>query len=170
MRPLKVKDTLIGEGVPKTIVPIMDTDPELLAASATDAVKAGCDLVEWRADFLDDLEDPNMLRLAAYAVAEALPDTPTIATIRTKDQGGVVELDKKAYIQLIRALINTEAPDIIDIEYSTVDDQTLDELIALAHAHHIKVIVSEHDFEGTPTVSSMVTLLDLIAQSGPDIA
>lgn len=170
MQPLKVKGILIGEGQPKTIVPIMDTVPELLSVSAADAINAGADLVEWRADFLDGLEDPNTLRIAAYAVAEAIPDTPVVATIRTKDQGGLVELDQKTYAKLIRTLINTEVMDIIDIEYSTIDERALDELIALAHAHHIMVISSVHDFEGTPTVPSMVMLLTMMAQTGADIA
>ena len=170
MRPLKVKGTLIGAGQPKTIVPIMDTVPELLSVSAADAINAGADLVEWRADFLDGLEDPNTLRIAAYAVAEAIPDTPVVATIRTKDQGGLVELDQKTYAKLIRTLINTEVMDIIDIEYSTIDERALDELIALAHAHHIMVVSSAHDFEGTPTVPSMVMLLTMMAQTGADIA
>ena len=48
-------------------------------------------------------------------------------------------------------------------------DETASQLIAYAHANGVKVIASNHDFEGTPTLEEIVARLQKMQDLGADI-
>ena len=52
MRTVKVRNTVLGEGLPKICVPITGTSEMEIKTQAEAAALAGADLVEWRADYL----------------------------------------------------------------------------------------------------------------------
>ena len=165
---LSIKDVRIGEGRPKTIVPVLDVTREDVVASARRAVAAGADCVEWRADFSRNPHDAGELVATARALGDALPRTPLIATLRTKGQGGRLEADGAEYVQLVRSLISAGGPDIIDIE-SAAGDTCVRELARLARGHGKHAIVSHHDFAGTPETSWMTDELRRMADLGASI-
>lgn len=54
MNPLVVRGCAFGMGHEKICVPLMAADIPALRQQAKAAIKAGCDLVEWRVDALKD--------------------------------------------------------------------------------------------------------------------
>lgn len=164
MAAIEIKGVRIGVERPKTIVPLLDATLEELVEAARRAVAAGADCVEWRADFLDDPHDVAALQAAARALAEALPATPLIATLRTTGQGGRLGADPEEYARLVNALTATATPgeatgpDVVDIELGSGDD-TVRELVATARQHGVRTIVSHHDFERTPGTDWMADKL-----------
>ena len=52
METIKVKNVIIGEGMPKICVPLVPEKLEQLSAEAAMARESGCDIVEWRLDRL----------------------------------------------------------------------------------------------------------------------
>ena len=167
MSAFSVKGMRIGVGRPKTIVPLLDATLEGLLDSAHRAVTAGADCVEWRADFWEDAHEAGSLSRAAAKLVAALPTTPVIATLRTKGQGGRLEANPCEYERLVHALVWGGA-DLVDVELGA-GDYVVRSLVEEAHREGLHAIVSHHDFERTPSVSSMEQILLTEAGMGADI-
>ena len=56
-KPIQIKNLTLGAGIPKICVPLTGTTEEKICQEAEDAKKAGADLVEWRADFYEELQN-----------------------------------------------------------------------------------------------------------------
>ena len=168
MATLCIKGMRVGEGRPKTIVPIMDASDDGLLRSARRAIDAGADCLEWRADYLANARDPHALARAARALGSQLGSTPLIATLRTASQGGLLDVDDDAYAELVRALMNCGADNLIDIEH-TRGDELARTLVLEAHRAGLHAIVSYHDFASTPPTQAMVDKLCELRACGADI-
>ena len=168
MATLEVGNMLIGEGRPKAIVSIMDTDAQGLMNTCERALHDGADLLEWRADFWPD-GSPDALSATCRFLAEALASkAPFIFTYRTKGQGGQVEVTREQYRDVLSSVIVQGKPNFVDIEL-WVGDDAVRELVDLAHQHGALAIVSHHDFESTPSVDQMESLLLHMADLGADV-
>ncbi len=166
MRSFCIKGVRIGEGRPKTIVPLMDATCEGLLASARQAVEAGADCVEWRADFFEDSHDGAALGRVARVLGDALPRTPLIATLRTTGQGGRLEANADEYASLVRALL--QGTDLVDVELGA-GEQMVRSLAEEARSHGVRTVVSHHEFEVAPSVTRMEQTLLAEAELGADI-
>lgn len=168
MAVLEIKGVRVGEGRPKTIVPLIGSLADDVLEQARSAVAAGADCVEWRIDFARDPQDHAGLVRLAHDLANALPQTPLIATFRSASQGGQLDLPAEQYRELVRAIVCSGAPDIVDVELGLPEGDVAD-LVRLAHGRGMRVIVSHHDFCGTPSVAWMVEALARMASLGADI-
>ncbi len=89
VRTIAVKGVQIGQGAPKTIVPITGkTAAEQLAQAQRIGANADTDVVEWRIDYLDIASDAQALIKLAPQIAAAAGGKPVILTFRTKAEGG----------------------------------------------------------------------------------
>lgn len=168
MEPLEIKGVRIGCGTPKTIASIMEPDAETALAVVRAGQRAGIDCFEWRADFYPDLHDvAGAVRMGA-TLASALPAHPFIFTVRSVAQGGTADISQEDYIRINRAIIEAGAADIVDIEACLGDDDVRS-LADFAKRNGRSVIVSHHDFEGTPSRSEMVDCLAHLQDIGADI-
>lgn len=168
MTPITIKNVRIGEGRPKTIVPVLNAVREDAVSAAQRAVAAGADCVEWRADHARDPYDATELAATAHALGDALPTTPLIATLRTKSQGGKLEATDEEYARLVRAIVGAGGPDIIDVELG-VGPARVRELVSAALRCGMRTIVSHHDFAGTPETNWMTAELRRMAELGASI-
>ena len=75
-KPIQIKNLTIGAGIPKICVPLTGTTREKICQEAEDAKKAAADLVEWRADFFEELMNPEACQNVLEALAEILGETP----------------------------------------------------------------------------------------------
>lgn len=165
---VKIKNIVLGEGIPKICVPLTDTDIEGLNASTENMMNAPFDLIEWRADFYKDIEDEAVRLQAMTFLRSRLADTPVLFTIRTSVEGGKLEITTEDYISLIISVINSGLMDIVDVELSRGDD-TLKTIVAAAHQAGVKVIGSLHDNLSTPSKDRIVHHLCQMQQLGADI-
>lgn len=94
-------------------------------------------------------------------------DLPLIATNRRKAEGGFA--DSKGRIDTLVAAAKSPAVAAIDIELASVSKADVDELLTFCNISDTAVIVSWHDFDGTPDVEEMVHRLHSAASYG-DIA
>lgn len=165
----EIKGLRLGEGRPKAIVSLMDTECEGLVQTYEHALNEGADLLEWRADFWPAVHDQaDVVRTCLFLREQCAPKAPFIFTCRTKGQGGNVEMDHDESVALLTAVISKGKPDFVDIELDIGDD-AVRELVQLAHEHDVVAIVSHHDFAGTPSVDDMQALLWRMIQLGADI-
>lgn len=91
-----------------------------------------------------------------------------LVTLRSKGEGGCADPDPEGYYSIISEVIRTGLPDLIDVELS-VGDETVRRLIEEAHDAGIAVILSSHDFEGTPERDEIISRLCRMQDLGADI-
>lgn len=172
---------------PSIIVPITASDLAQLdrqaAALAGDPV---VDLVEWRVDLYEPApagaattsagtasagaaawNDPAPAVAALETLADALPDTPILATFRTTAEGGGAEIADDAYVALIDALAATGLAAAVDVEYRHPRAAAA---IETAHARGTAVVASNHDFGATPAAAEIVARLEAMEVAGADAA
>ena len=168
MTTIDVKGVRIGEGRPKTIVSLMDASEDELLRTSERAVSAGADCVEWRADFFGRYRDRETVAHVGRRLRASLTHTPLVFTFRSAQQGGQATLSSEGYRELLSAVIQHDAADLVDIE-ACVGATIASTLIGDAHKKGMPTIVSNHDFARTPHVQDMVEQLKHMAALGADL-
>ncbi len=167
-KPIHIKNLILGEGIPKICVSLMGTTEEKLKEEAVEAVKAGADLVEWRADFYANLQDSEKIKRTLETLSDILGQKPLLFTIRTKKEGGNVEIDIADYIKKNIEAAKTGKIDLADIEACEEMDEKK-KLIKELQKTGIKVIASFHDFEKTEERDALKERFHMLEQTGADI-
>ncbi|MFT4249720.1 MAG: type I 3-dehydroquinate dehydratase [Pseudomonas sp.] len=166
---LDVRGVRIGEGAPKTIVPITATNAEeALAQAARIGANADTDLAEWRIDYLDIALDGKALARLGPQVARALNGKPMILTFRTQAEGGTKPIADADYGKLYATLLKARFADLIDVEMFR-DEAVVKRLVAQAHAAGVYVVMSSHDFKNTPDTAEIVARLRSQQALGADV-
>ncbi len=102
MNPVVVRNVKIGEGIPKICVPIVGTTKEEILESGKNIGAIGADVVEWRADWFEDVFVFEKVEETAKELRNVLGDTPILFTFRTAKEGGEKAIEKQAYVELNR--------------------------------------------------------------------
>ena len=165
---IKIKKVKIGEGIPKICVPITGTNLDEIITQIEKIVAKGPDLVEWRADFFDEVMHFEAVEQALCEIVERLSAIPLIFTFRTKAEGGEKEISIVEYIDLNMQVATTGLADLIDLELLTCGE-CMDELIEEIQYAGKKVIASYHNFEQTPVEDEILKLLQEMADANADI-
>lgn len=168
IRPVKVRSTVIGEGVPKICVPIIGiTKTDILAeAKALESIPA--DVVEWRVDWFEDVFDFEKVAEVLKELRGILADTPLLMTFRTSKEGGEKSIGAEEYKSLNVMAANTGYVDLIDVEVF-IGDEIVSNIIDEAHKAGVKVIASNHDFDKTPDKADIISRLCKMQDLGADI-
>lgn len=157
--PLQVGALRIGEGAPRTIVPITGATAELaLQQAAAIAASPSTDLAEWRIDYLDIATDGKALVALGKRIARTLDGKPMILTFRTQAEGGSRPISDADYAALYRTLLRGGFAQLIDVEMFR-DPARVAALVEQAHAAGVKVVMSSHDFHATPAREEIVARL-----------
>lgn len=127
------------------------------------------DLIEWRIDFFDQVEDAEKLVKTAKKLRQVMSEMPLLTTFRIHFEGGVNKLSEEEYFDICRVLIKEKATDLLDLELFRKTSK-LKEIIAEAHENNIYIIMSNHDFDKTPATSKLERRLTLMKTYGADIA
>lgn len=169
MASVRVRDLMIGEGEPKICVPIVGKTSEEILAEAASFADLDLDLVEWRIDWFEGIEEHDAVVAIAEKLNETLgADVPLLCTIRTANEGGEAAFSAEDYCALNRALIASGAADLVDVELFLGDD-VMSELVAYAHDKGVAVVASNHDFTATPARDEIITRLKHMQDLGADI-
>ena len=113
---IEVRGVRIGEGMPKIIVPIVGRTREEILDAANTLKNRRMDLVEWRADWYDDVFDYSKTSDVLRDLRGALPQTPILFTFRTAREGGEKEMEADAYARLIIGAAQSGLADLVDVE------------------------------------------------------
>lgn len=168
MKTVRVRDVVIGEGMPKVCVPIVETKLEAAVSAARNLKSGGADVAEWRIDWFDDAYDISHVLKAAGCIQKELDHIPLLATFRTAKEGGEKEISVQQYKDLYFALIRSGFVDLIDVELF-FHEETAKELVAEAHKAGVIVIASNHDFKATPGKEELFSRLKKMQELGADI-
>lgn len=168
MNPVRVRELVIGEGIPKICVPLTRATKEELAEEAEACKNVSPDMVEWRADWFEDVRDIRKVKETLKVLRKVLGDIPILFTFRTAEEGGEKALGTEAYCKLNKEAAASGYADLIDVEAFT-GDEAVNDLIKRAHSYQVRVIASNHDFEKTPEKAEIIKRLRKMQSLGADI-
>jgi 3-dehydroquinate dehydratase-1 len=166
-----IGDLVLGRGRPAVCVPVTGSDAESLRSEAAAIPPGVADIVEVRIDFLDALDarplDTSVVRDAIVAVRDALPrGVPLLLTFRSASEGGQRELSPADLEAVVEQAVATGAVDAVDVEQFS---PSRDRLVDRVHAAGLPVVMSSHDFEGTPAQRELVGRLVAQQELGADV-
>ncbi len=176
MNTLKVRNIELGAGVPKTIVPIVAKTRQAILDKAAEITRLPADLIEWRADFYEDLFNIPTLLETLHEMRKTLGQTPILFTIRTKPEGGEIAPSFEDYAGVNLAIAKSGDADLVDVEMfwgnadwnggvSEVSAKLVDEL----HKAGCKVVGSRHSFSMTPGRNEIASTLVKQQKAGADV-
>lgn len=168
MKPVVIRNTVIGEGKPKIIVPIVAASREEILEAAAALDLAAIDVIEWRADWFEDVSDPEKVLALLEELRAILQETPLLMTFRTSKEGGEKSISDEDYLALNLAAARSGLVDLVDVEIFT-GDKVVSAIIEGAHEAGVKVIASNHDFFKTPSQSDIVYRLRKMQDMDADI-
>lgn len=144
----------------KIAVPITDkTEIDILnKAILINSSKA--DIVEWRVDFYEDVKNANKVLETLQNLRDIVTNKQIIFTLRTKDQGGNVEVSTNYYMEL-----NTRASNSKNIDYIDIEMQYLDKIQNI----DVQIIGSYHNFNETPSRDEILSIFKDMESKKADI-
>lgn len=178
---LKIKGLLLGEGRPKICVPItakgegeleqqIENIKRLCCEKET--AKTSCvDMLEWRADFWEDIEDEESRRRAVGLLRQAFPEMPLLFTFRSKAEGGEKEFSWEGYEELCTWVLEEEMAELLDVELFA-GNKVAERILAKRKKNGkqgIAILLSNHDFQKTPAEEELVGRLLEMERLGADI-
>ena len=167
-KPIQIKNIILGQGMPKICVPLTAQTAEELFSQAEASVAAGADLVEWRADFFEELEQEVKTAETLELLSDILGQVPLLFTIRTKKEGGNREISTDDYVNYNLLAARTGYADLVDVE-AVGDEEEKKKLISEIRKLGVKVIASTHDFQKTGSRETLLSRFQEMDASGADI-
>lgn len=168
MNSIQIRNLEIGTGIPKICVPITGSTKEELLAELHTAKESPADLIEWRADFFEQIQDFSAVLDVLKDFRQILKEMPLLFTFRTQKEGGQKCISRNDYIALLQCVLRSGHVDLIDVELY-MGKELVTELLASAHFYGITVIVSNHDFEKTPSKEELLSRLIKMQELGADL-
>jgi len=165
---VEVKNIKIGEGIPKITVPVVGRNNEELIEEVKALKGIKLDIVEWRVDFYENVEDIEKVKEILKEIRSILIDTPILFTFRTKKEGGEREVSTEYYVKLNCEIAKTKEVELVDVELFT-GDNFVKEVVDTAHENGVKVVMSNHDFFKTPAKEEIVSRLTKMVELNADL-
>lgn len=175
------------ERKPKICVPIVETSEKGILRAGKELSKGPADVIEWRADYFEELTDEEQLKNVAEKLQSVLKGKPILFTIRTKSEGGQIDLSFAKYEEILRGLAGCSSIAYLDVEmfwgargvtFENIQTQWNPEeavysetkrLVETIHEQGKLVIGSFHNFSYTPNSEEIANRLLLMKALGADI-
>ena len=140
----------------KLVVSVMPKSLE--EAQGIDAMRyIDADIIEWRADFLPK----EAILQVAPAIFEKFAGRELLFTLRTRAEGGEIDLDSAEYVQIIKDIAQLYQPEYIDFEYFSHKD-VFEEMLDFPN-----LVLSYHNFQETP--ENMMEILSELTSLTPKV-
>ena len=140
----------------KLVVSVMPKSLE--EAQGIDAMRyIDADIIEWRADFLPK----EVILQVAPAIFEKFAGRELLFTLRTRAEGGEIDLDSAEYVQIIKDVAQLYQPEYIDFEYFSHKD-VFEEMLDFPN-----LVLSYHNFQETP--ENMMEILSELTSLTPKV-
>lgn len=165
---VEVRGLKIGEGIPKICVPIMGDHLEALIQEIDKLKNEPIDLVEWRIDYYETINDLEDVINTLKQIRSALGNTPLLVTFRSKKEGGEKAISEAEYILLNKTIIESQQADLVDVELF-IGNKIVKEITEFAHQHNVKIVMSNHDFTQTPSKEEIIKRLCRMQELGADL-
>lgn len=172
MKELVIKGKSIGVGRrPLICVSLMGGNNEEIMTNLSSILEESksshIDIIEFRGDFYDDLEELERLGEILAKVKGMIGDIILLFTIRSPREGGESrEYHVTSISKINEFVVENNLADMVDMELFSADAS----LIELAKMQGVKIIMSNHDFSSTPDRDTILERLVKMQELGADIA
>jgi 3-dehydroquinate dehydratase-1 len=166
---VNVRSTLIGGPAVAVCLPMVDHGRSGLLHQAGQSVGMKPDLLEWRIDHYDGVEDAAQSLELLEALRATIGDIPLIFTCRIHSEGGARQLPRQYRLNLINGAIRSGHVDIVDIEIRN-GPEFIESVKGECHAAGTSLMLSYHDFEKTPEEGFICDTLARAQTLGANIA
>lgn len=162
-------EILKGHKMPYICTPLTGRNKKEILGELEAVLPENPDLIEWRADFLDKLDDlPYVLSVLDEIAAKS--GLPVLFTIRSIHEGGEpITLSESQKVKLLCDVCKSGAVSLIDYEVSN-DPGHITELRNVSQENEKKLILSYHNFDYTPSNEAVMKKLFLAEFYGADMA
>lgn len=167
MKICTVRNISIGEGKPKVCLPIVGKNENEIIQQFQSFQGLQYDVIELRIDFYKDIKDNEKLSHLLQTL-RSMTDLPILLTYRSCREGGQIQLSDDEYKNLIKLGCESHCIDLIDIELMS-GHALVFQLVEIAHQNQVKVVMSNHDFDKTPSVADMMDRIEKMEVLGADI-
>ena len=151
MKPVVVRNVAIGEAIPKICVPIVGKTIDEILNQAKHICEIGADVVEWRVDWFEEVNNYESVENAAKQLRDIL---------------GEIEPDE--YVELNEKIAKSGYVDLVDVE-AFIGDTYVEKVVKTSHECGVKVIASNHDFRKTPPKAELISRMRKMQELGADI-
>ncbi len=174
IKQIEIKGKIIGQGIPKVCVPLVGRTEEEIMQQADHVCQCTdngeIDMVEFRGDYFEGLDDIPRLLALLQRLQERLTDKILLFTIRSEAEGGEkLAFTTPGICEINYAVIESAIPDMVDVELFS-GAENIQKLVACAHQNGVYVIMSNHDFHTTPEADVMLNRLRSMQDMGADVA
>ena len=169
MTAIQVGNVTIGDRVPKICVSLCGKTRQEVLEKGRLLAESAAAIIEWRLDYLEPSMGLDELVVLTGELVQCLQSKPLLLTFRTLAEGGQRALSSVEYVRLYDRLLEVQGIDLIDLEFFLGSD-VLTPLIKKSHEKEIKVIVSNHEFDETPSKAAIISRLLAMADIGADIS
>jgi 3-dehydroquinate dehydratase type I len=142
---------------PKVCVIITESNTTEALERLTEIASLGPDLIEVRFDYMEVPGDPGIIRDST--------DLSLIATNRRRDQGGHSMMGEPDRVAVILDAVKAGF-DYADLELNT---PSLDDIGSRVNALGGNLVISHHDFEGTPSTEELRETMSQMVELGADV-
>jgi 3-dehydroquinate dehydratase-1 len=162
---------VLGDGRgPLVCIPVVGRQRAEVLDELSAAVSDQPELIEWRADFFDNVAAARETLELLADIRELTPDIPLIFTLRTEREGGeAVELDDDGIASLCVEVCQSGLADFVDYEMSAPEAYTR-KVIDAAKDNDTQVVLSYHNFEETPDLAALAERFATAEALGADVA
>lgn len=165
---VQVRNIKLGEGIPKICVPLVGKTNEEIIEEAKFLKEVKFDLIEWRVDHYENVEDIEKVKEIVKALREEVGEAVILFTFRSKKEGGEKEVSTEYYAELNKQIAQTKLVDLVDVELFT-GDEIVKDIVETAHNNGVKVVMSNHDFFKTPSKEEIISRLCKMQDLGADL-
>ena len=167
---IQVGRVSIGRGKPKICASITEVDSKSIIAAADLLLQRQIDIVEWRIDFYEKVNQWDMVEGTLQRLKMTLSGKPLMVTFRTKEEGGNQEISKWEYEELLSRIAESGHAHMIDVEifkglsYEELAEEEWSGHLQEQYEHlqewiqelrsRVVVVGSYHNFRQTPSSSS----------------
>ena len=171
VRPIVLRgEALAGGTLPAIITPLLGATREHVLDEVEAIIGQSPDVLEWRVDFFAALGDIDAVLETARDIRAAAPGIPLLMTRRHVREGGQpIGVAEAQVVAVYAAACAARCVDLIDYELDNAADD-LRYLRDVSRAHGVALIVSYHDFAGTPDAATLDAKFAGARRVGADVA
>ena len=170
---IKIKNIKLGEGAPKICVPVIEKTEKEIIKYIKYINKLPIDIIEWRADFyLEDIiyEESEINIIEISKSIKKITNKPILFTVRSDKEGGKLKNDfYNNIIDIYKTVIKNKCFDLIDLEILSLKEKDIKNIIKLSKENNIKTILSNHNFNKTPSKKYIISLINKMIKLKCDI-
>jgi len=170
-KPIELNGQAIAGGkFPLVCTPLVARTLGQLVAELAVVLPKRPDVLEWRVDYFDVIDDTDAVIAAARAIKQVAGNTPLLFTRRSTVEGGEkIALTEDQVIAMYTAVCESKSIDLIDYEMAS-GTANIARVRAAAKANHIELVLSFHNFSETPGLEALVARFLSAERLGADVA